>query len=395
MLAAASSSPPAPLAEDLASLWLLDPAVTFLNHGSFGAVPRALRTAFVALQERIEAEPVEFIDRRLGELLTPARTRVATFLGIEPDALGFVTNATEGVNAVLRSLDFAQGDELLTTSHVYNAVRNAMIYRARQTGATYVEVPVPLPIREPLEVVRALTSRMTARTRLVVVDQVTSPTALIFPVETLAAECRARGIELLVDGAHAPGMLDVDVDAIGCTYWTGNLHKWCCAPKGAAVLWVAPERRWDIHPLAVSHFLGEGFVKEFDWQGTRDVAAWSVSGQAIEFFERFGWENVRAHNRVLAAWAHDLLCERWQVEPVSPREHTMLGFMATVRLPHELAARFATPLDFQKTLYARERIEVPILAFDGRWHARVSAQLYNRPEEYERLAGVVLRHAGR
>ncbi len=395
MLAAAGSSPPAPLAEDLASLWLLDPAVTFLNHGSFGAVPRALRTAFVALQERIEAEPVEFIDRRLGELLTPARTRVATFLGIEPDALGFVTNATEGVNAVLRSLDFAQGDELLTTSHVYNAVRNAMSYRARQTGATYVEVPVPLPIREPLEVVRALTSRMTARTRLVVVDQVTSPTALIFPVETLAAECRARGIELLVDGAHAPGMLDVDVDAIGCTYWTGNLHKWCCAPKGAAVLWVAPERRGDIHPLAVSHFLGEGFVKEFDWQGTRDVAAWSVSGQAIEFFERFGWENVRAHNRALAAWAHDLLCERWQVEPVSPREHTMLGFMATVRLPHELAQRFATPLDFQKTLYARERIEVPILAFDGRWHARVSAQLYNRPEEYERLAGVVLRHAGR
>jgi len=388
-------SAPSPLGADLASLWMLDPAVTFLNHGSFGAVPRAVRASFVALQERIEAEPIEYIDRRLGELLGPARCRVAEFLGIEPEALGFVANATEGVNAVLRSLDFAPGDELLTTSHVYNAVRNAMTFRARQTGASYVEVSVPLPIRDPDEIVLAVTRALSDRTRLVVVDHVTSPTALVFPVERLAAECRARGIELLVDGAHVPGMLDVDVDALGCTYWTGNLHKWCCAPKGAAVLWVAPERRADIHPLAISHFLDQGFTKEFDWQGTRDLAAWSVSGQAIDFFERFGWANVRAHNRQLAAFAHDLWCERWEVEPVSPREHTMLGFMATVPLPGAISKRFASPLEFQKALYANDRIEVPIVPFDGRWHARASAQLYNRPEHYEKLADAVCRYATR
>ncbi|MBM4358068.1 MAG: aminotransferase class V-fold PLP-dependent enzyme [Deltaproteobacteria bacterium] len=381
--------PPAPLGENLRDLWLLDPEVTFLNHGSFGAVPRAIREAFVALQERIEAEPIEFIDRRLGEVLGPSRERVAAFLGIEPDSFGFVTNATEGVNAVLRSLRFREGDELLTTSHVYNAVRNAMRFRARETGARYVEVPVPLPIREPLAVVHAIEAAVSERTRLVVVDQVTSPTALVFPVEALSALCARRGIELLVDGAHVPGMLDVDVDRLGCTYWTGNLHKWCCAPKGAAVLWVTPERRSDIHPLAISHFLDQGFVKEFDWQGTRDLAAWGVAGAAIDWLGKFGWEKVRAHNRQLAAHAHDLWCESWRVEPVSPREPTMLGFMATVPLPEAIAARFASTLEFQRTLYRDHRIEVPIVPFDGRWHARASAQLYNRPDDYERLAEVV------
>jgi isopenicillin-N epimerase len=389
----AITPPPAPLGENLRSLWMLDPDVTFLNHGSFGAVPRAIRQAFVELQERIEAEPIEFIDRRLNEVLGPARARVASFLGVEPDSFGFVTNATEGVNAVLRSLRFREGDELVTTSHVYNAVRNAMRYRARETGARYVEVPLPLPLREPMEVVRAIEAALTDRTRLVVIDHVTSPTALIFPVAALARSCAARGVELLVDGAHVPGMLDVDVDGLGCTYWTGNLHKWCCAPKGAAVLWVAPERRSAIHPLAISHFLDQGFVKEFDWQGTRDLAAWAVSGEAIDWLGRFGWERVRAHNRQLAAHAHDLWCERWGVEPVSPREHAMLGFMATVPLPEAIAARFDSPLDFQKTLYRDHRIEVPIVPFDGRWHARASAQLYNRPEDYERLAEVVGRLA--
>lgn len=347
------------------------------------------------MQERIEAEPIEYLDRRLGELLTPARVRLAEFLGIEPESLGFVTNATEGVNAVLRSLDFAPGDELVTTSHVYNAVRNAMLYRARQTGAVYVEVPVPLPIVRPESVIEAIVAALTEKTRLVVIDQVTSPTALVFPVERLAHECRLRDVELLVDGAHAPGMLELDVDALGCTYWTGNLHKWCCAPKGAAVLWVAPERRKDIHPVTISHFLDQGFTKEFDWQGTRDLAAWSVSGQAIAFFESFGWDKVRAYNRELVAWAHDLWCERWDVEPVSPRDHAMLGFMATVPLPSEIAERFPTPLSFQKHLYVEHRIEVPIVPFGGRWHARASAQIYNLPAQYEELAAVVRAHAGR
>ena len=175
------AAPPAPLAPRLDRLWALDPSYTFLNHGSFGAVPRAIREAFIAVQDRIEGRPIEFIDRRIQELILPARERVAAFLGIAPDSFGFVTNATEGVNAVLRSLEFRPGDQMLTSSHVYNAVRNAMKYRGRQTGAEYVEVPVPLPIHRPQEVVDALVAAMNPRTRLVVVDHVTSPTALVFP----------------------------------------------------------------------------------------------------------------------------------------------------------------------------------------------------------------------
>lgn len=389
----ALAAPPEPLGDRLDELWALDPSLTFLNHGSFGAVPRAVRRAFVALQERIEARPIEHIDRRLGELLAPSRARTAALLGVEPDSFGFVVNATEGVNAVLQSLEFAPGDELLTTSHVYNAVRNAMRYRARRTGARYVEVEVPLPLSDLDAVVDTLAARLTPRTRLVVLDQVTSPTALVFPVARVAALCAERGVPLLVDGAHVPGMLDVDVDALGCTYWTGNLHKWCCAPKGSAVLWVAPERRADVHPLAVSHLLDQGFAREFDWQGTRDVAAWATIADALAFFDEFGWERVRAHNRALAWFAHDLWCERWQVAPIVPREHAREVFMATVPLPEAIARRYESPAAFQRALYAEDRIEVPILEFGGRWHARASAQLYNRPADYERLADAVARRA--
>lgn len=381
--------PPEPFGVDIHRFFSLDPAITFLNHGSFGAVPRAVREAYVALQERIESRPIEYIDRRLGELLAPSRARTAELLGVEPDSFGFVTNATEGVNAVLRSLAFAPGDELLTTSHVYNAVRNAMRYRARQTGARYVELPVPLPLASPHAVVEAVVEALTPRTRLVVIDQVTSPTALVFPVAELAARCRDRGVEVLVDGAHVPGMLEVDVDALGCTYWTGNLHKWCCAPKGSALLWVAPERRADVHPLAVSHFLDQGLAREFDWQGTRDLAAWATIADALAFFDGFGWDRVRAHNRALAAYAHDLWCQRWEVEPIVAREHARSCFMATVPLPAAIAERYESPAAFQRALYAEDRIEVPVLEFAGRWYARASAQIYNRPADYERMAEAV------
>lgn len=387
------ASPPEPLAPRLDRLWGLDPTYTFLNHGSFGAVPRAIRQSYIAAQDRLESRPIELLGRRIRDLLAPSRARVGAFLGLDADSFGFVGNASEGVNAVLRSIDFAEGDEMLTTSHVYNAVRKTMQFRARQTGARAIEVPLHLPIERPEAACEALVAAMTPRTRLVIIDQVTSPTALVFPMERLAQECRTRGIELLVDAAHVPGMLAVDVDAIGATYWTGNLHKWCCAPKGSAVLWVDPARRASIHPATVSHYLDEGFAAEFDWQGTRDMAAWMTAGEALDFMGQFGWERVRAHNSQMAAWVHRLLCERWEVEPISPLGGAMLGSMCTVPLPAEIPARFATPLEFQEALYAADRIEVPIVEFGGRWHARASAQIYNRAEQYERLAQAVLEHA--
>lgn len=383
-------APPMPLALGLDRLWQLDPDLTFLNHGSFGAVPRAVRQAHIAAQDRIESRPIELLGRRATELLEPARGRVGAFLGMAPGSFGFVTNATEGVNAVLHALELSDGDELLTTSHVYNAVRKAMQWCASRRGATYREVSVPLPIMRPSDVIDAVLSACTPRTRLVVVDQVTSPTALVFPVAELCARCRAMGIEVLVDGAHVPGMLPVDVDALGATWWTGNLHKWCCAPKGTAVLWAAEHARARTHPAVVSHHHGEGLASEFDWQGTRDLAAWMVAGEAIDFMGGFGWDRVMQHNRSLAAWAHRMLCDRWEVEPISPADGSMLGAMCTVPLPPEVRARWDSPESFQAALLSSHRLELPIMDFGGRWHARASAQVYNRAEQYDRLAQAVI-----
>jgi isopenicillin-N epimerase len=387
------AAPPAPLAPDLARRWAIDPKYVFLNHGSFGAVPRAVRQSWIAAQDRIESRPIEMLGRRIRELLGPSRARVGEFLGMRPGGFGFVTNATEGVNAVLRSIGFRAGDELLTTSHVYGAVRKAMQFRARQCGATYVEVPLPLPVSGPEAVLEAVIGGFTDRTRLLVIDQVTSATGLVFPVAEIVAACRQRGIEVLVDAAHVPGMLPVHVEGLGATYWTGNLHKWCCAPKGTAVLWVAPERARDIKPATVSHYLDEGFDAEFDWQGTRDMAAWMVAGEAIDFMAALGWDAVRRHNDQMARWVQRMLCARWEVEPVSPADGRMLGSMCTVPLPTEVRARFETPLAFQEALYAQHRIEVPIIDFDGRWHARPSVQVYNLAAQYDLLAQAVIEYA--
>ena len=388
-------APPAPLGARLASLWSFDATYCFLNHGSFGSCPRAVRSSYTAAQERLESRPIELLGRRIRELLAPSRARVGEFLGMSPGSFGFVTNATEGVNSVLRSLDLRPGDELLATSHVYNAVRNAMKFRARQCGGVYVECPVDLPASTPDELVAAIEAAITDRTRLAVIDHVTSATALVFPIERIADLCRARGVELLVDAAHVPGMLPTQVESIGCTYWTGNLHKWCCAPKGSAVLWVAPERRASVKPAIVSHFLDEGFAEEFDWQGTRDMAAWMTAGAAIDFMGEFGWDRVREHNHRMAAWAQRMLCERWELDPISPFDGTMLGSMCTVPVPAEIRARFARWEDFQEALYRDHRIEVPVIDFAGRWHVRPSAQVYNRADQYELLAQAVLEEARR
>lgn len=381
--------PPAPIAEDLQSNWLLDDAITFLNHGSFGACPREVLAAQDAWRAKMEARPIEFLDRTLEDAFQTAREKIAPFLGLPRDDFAFVTNATSGVNAVLRSLQFEPGDELLTTSHVYPAVRQTMKYLAARAGATLREVTIDLPLSKPDDVLTALRAARTDRTRLVLVDHITSPTALRFPVEAIVKWCRDENLVVFVDGAHAPGMLELDVASIGADWYTGNFHKWCCAPKGAAFLYAAPERQRNLHPPTLSHFVGDGFLDEFNWQGTRDVTPWLTVPAAIEWMAQFDWKKIRAHNSQLARWAHAMLCDAWQVEPISPINGAMLGSMAAVRLPASITERWSEPIAFKKVLYDEHRIEVPINEFAGGWLLRVSCQIYNRPEQYERLAEVV------
>ncbi len=378
---------------DMLSHWLLDPAVAFLNHGCFGATPRQVLEAQAVWRERLETHPVELLDRGRRELLADPKRVVGEFIGADPDDFGFVTNATGGVNAVLRSLGFEAGDEILTTDHVYNAVHQTLRYIGRVSGAKVIQVAIPLPVSGPDQITDAIAAALTDRTRLVLIDHIGSSTGVVFPVRQILDLCTSRGIDVLVDGAHGPGMIELDVTGLGAAYYTGNLHKWVCAPKGAAFLWVRPDRQAGIHPNTISHFLDEGLAEEFQWQGTRDITAWLCAPDAIEFMRQFGWDEVRRHNHELAVWAQQMLSSCWQVPASTPADGSMLGSMATLPLPGALRERFGDITALQRRLYDRDQIEVPIIEWNDRWLLRVSCQIYNDREQYERLAKAVMEHA--
>jgi isopenicillin-N epimerase len=386
--------------------WGLDPSIAFLNHGSYGATPWAVLEAQQAWRERMERQPVQFLGREARPALDVARGEVASFLGCAPADLVFVQNATMGVNTILRWLKLEPGDELLTTNHAYGACKNAMDATAAWTGAKVVVADVPFPLEGEGDVVDAILGAVTARTRVAMLDHVTSPTALVFPIERLIRELAARGVETLVDGAHAPGMVDLDIGALGPAWYTGNGHKWLCSPKGAGFLYVRRDLQPSTRPIVISHGatqpLEEGvsrFQKEFQWTGTQDPTPWLCLPASIECVGAMlpgGWPAVRERNHALAVEAQVLLCEALSVPPPCPPE--MLGSMAGVILPD--AARSAQALGWDRqqwhdALLARG-FEVPISDFPpGRLTLRVSCQLYNEREEYERLAAVVAGLLGR
>jgi isopenicillin-N epimerase len=384
-------------ADHWAGLWPLDRGVIFLNHGSFGACPSEVLRHQAALRDEMEAEPVRFLSRDLDDRLDPARTALAAFVGADAEDLAFVVNATSGVNAVVRSLAFSAGDELLTTDHAYNACKNALEYVAGRAGARVVIAKVPFPVASPGEVVDAVMAKVTPRTRLALLDHVTSPTALVLPIERLIAELSGRGVEVMVDGAHAPGMVPLDLRTLGATYYSGNCHKWICAPKGSGFLWVRRDRHSAIHPLTISH--GANAVRpgrprfrlEFDWTGTSDPTAWLTVPKAIDYMGSLipgGWPALMARNRELALEARRLLCAEVGTPPPCPDE--MIGSIASVRLPDgpttEVFWRHPDPL--QQRLFDGWGIEVPIMSWPAAPHrlVRVSAQLYNTRDHYIRLA---------
>jgi isopenicillin-N epimerase len=376
------------LSASLRDAFLLERGVAHLNHGSYGATPRVVLAAAEAWRQRMEAQPGRFMQRELPALLRKAATRLAVFLGAAGEDLVFVENATAGVNAVLRSLDFRPGDELLTTSHVYGAVRKAMHHVVSRAGAAVVEVRVPFPLSGEDEIVAAVTQRLSPKTRLLVIDHITSPTALVLPVARLAAAAKARGIMVLVDGAHAPGSLALDIPALGVDAYIGNCHKWLFAPKSCAFLWAAPAMQASLHPLVISHRYGDGFLAEFDWTGTRDPGTWLAVETALDFVDTIGADLLRQRNNALRHEAAALLCERWGVEPPAPPG--LLVAMATLPLPHGAFAALPPTLDSAKTirahLWEKHRIEVPAVAFADRLWIRISAQIYNDIADYRCLA---------
>ena len=375
--------------------WRLDPEFVYLNHGAYGACPRAVLRYQRELRDTIERQPVVFFEDRYFAMLDAARAGLARFIGAREDGLAAVPNATTGVNTVLRSLSVGAGDQLLVTDHAYNACRNALDDVARGARAEVRVVRIPFPVESPEQVVELVLSQVTERTTFALLDHVTSPTGLVLPVETLAQELERRGVAVLIDGAHAPGMLPLDVEASAASWYTGNGHKWICAPRGAAFLWIREDRRDAIQPLVISHgrnLRREGrsrFHDEFDWTGTGDPTAFLSFPSAIETIGGFvdgGWPEVRRRNRELVLQGRQILLEALDLSAPAPEQ--MIGSLAAIPLPDlDGFDRFgADPL--QRTLRDKERIEVPIMGppVSPCRVLRISAQLYNQLEHYERLA---------
>ena len=383
------------------SHWPLDPEVVFLNHGSFGACPRAVLEHQNKLRARMEREPVQFFVHELEGRQNVAREEVAAFVGARPEDMGFVRNATSGVNAVLRSLRFEPGDALLTTDHAYNACRNVLDFVAGRWGARVDVAAIPFPLESPDEVVDAILAAVTDRTRLALIDHVTSPTGLVIPIERIVAALNGRGVDTLVDGAHAPGMLELDLNALGAAYYTANFHKWTCAPKGAAMLWVREDRQAGIHPATISHGFNSPrprarFLEELDWAGTDDPTPWLCVPEAIRFVGGLvegGWPAVRAQNRALALRGRDILAAALGVAPPAP--DAMIGSLAALPLPDGTPEPPTTALYadlLQKRLFAEHRIEVPIPPWPAppKRLIRISAHLHNTEDDYLRLADALV-----
>lgn len=404
----------------LARHWLLDPAVAFLNHGSFGATPRAVLAVQTGWRERMERQPVLFLGSELEGLLDEARDRLAAFLGADPGGLVFVPNATTGVNTVLRSLRLEPGDEIVATDHEYNACLNAVLEVVARSGARLVLARIPFPIGSDDEVLDAVLGSVGARTRLVLLSHVTSATALRLPVERLVPALRERGVEAIVDGAHAPGMVPIGLDALGAAYYAGNAHKWLCAPKGAAFLWVRRDLRGTVRPLAISHGANSPRLErgryrlEFDWTGTTDPTPYLAIPAALDFLDGLlpgGMEELMISNRTLCLRARGLLAEALGLASAAP--DSMLGAMAALPIPtslrpaatdHQVAGAGVDPEPtvpedpLHDALLRQDAIEVPVFRWppvptrDGSMLRilRVSAQAYNSLDEYRRLAGALL-----
>jgi isopenicillin-N epimerase len=382
--------------------WLLDPAFTYLNHGTVGAPPVRVLKAQQALRDEIERAPSRFMLRELtGENPAPWRTQsrlreaaapVAAFLGARPDDLVFVPNVTTGTNAVLRSAAVEPGDDIVISDFAYGAVTLAAQAIARERKATLRTIELPFPVRSQDEIVRAFASALTARTKLLILDHITAQTALVMPVAEIAAVCRPLGIPVLVDGAHAPGSLAVNIPALGVDYYSANLHKWAHAPRACGILWAAPDRQQTLHHPVISWGSGKGFLREFEWQATGDPTAYLSAPEGIALLQEWGFEAVLGYMHGLAWQAGDLLTTRWHTALETPRE--MVGAMVTVPLPERAGATDEDARRLRLSLLADDRIEVQLHAWRRRLWTRVSAQVYNDLSDVERLAAAVLRKLG-
>lgn len=374
-----------PATNNLRPLFLLRPDMVFLNHGSFGACPQPVFDAYQNWQRELERQPVEFLGRRFNDLMRDARRALGAYLDADALDLVFVPNATTGLNIVARSLRLEPGDEILSNDQEYGALDRTWRFLCRRSGARYIRQPIPLPVRSADEVIDAIWSGVTERTRVLFISHITSPTAIVFPIAPLIERARAAGIITIVDGAHAPGQLPLDLAALGADFYSGNCHKWMLAPKGSAFLYARREMQHLLEPLVVSwgwESITPGdsrFIDEQEYQGTRDIAAYLTVPAAIEFMRRHNWDDVRAACQALLHEAHHRLSALPGLVACTPNSPEWLGQMAAFALP---------PCDgklLQRRLYDEYAIEIPVGLIDERQFLRISLQGYNSPADVDAL----------
>lgn len=372
--------------------------VIFLNHGSFGACPKPVRDRQNELRELMEKEPVEFLARNMLRLQEEARKALADFIGAQSEDLVFVPNATHGVNTVLRSIPFKEGDEIICTNHIYFACANALNFISSLSGVRIVNVLIPYPPRSREDLIDPILSSISPRTRLVLIDHITSPTALIFPIEEIVRELEGKGIPVLVDGAHGPGMVPLNMNALQASFYAGNCHKWLCTPKGSAFLWVRKDWQKKIRPLAISHLGGDygpnenPFQVEFSWSGTMDLTPYLTIPYALRFLGSLypgGIEELMRRNHELTLYGKKVLAEALNRNFPLPEEFigSMVSFPIPPReAPWPLSKGFWDP--DQERLFKEFKIEVPVIYWPQppRRLIRISAQAYNEKWHYELLA---------
>lgn len=366
----------------------LAPELIHLNHGSYGAVPLVVQREQERLRAQIERDPTTFFQDLYPAAIREAATLAATHFGGEAADWAFCENATVAVSSVLSSLPLSAGDELVTTSHGYGAVRKAMQLWAERKGASLRIADVPVPVRSAEDIVQAIAGALRPRTKLLVVDHITSPTAIVFPAKEIVRAAHAAGVPVLVDGAHAPGQIALDVPDIGADWYTGNAHKWFFAPRGCGLLWTSRQWQQITRPAVLSHGTDHGYSAAFDWVGTRDVTPWLSLAAAAAAYETFGGAALRDQNRRLAADAADILRTAIGGTPSAPPD--MRAAMVSLCFPCDRAAEKAALI----RAALRERgVIIAATGFGAVLCLRFSAQIYNQDFDYCRCADA-LRHLG-
>jgi isopenicillin-N epimerase len=389
-----------PSRSELSKHWILDPNITFLNHGSFGACPKLILDEQTKLRTSLESDPVTFMESTARELWAESLVRLSKFINTDPEGMTFVTNATSGVNTVLKSLDLKSNDEIIVLDHSYQACWNAVDFITKKTGAKTVVATIPFPIDSNEQIVEEILQKVTEKTRLALIDTVTSPTGLRLPFEELVSELQSRNVDVLLDAAHGPGIVPLDIKKLNPAYVTGNTHKWLCTPKGSAFLYIREDKRNRIRPLSVSHGASvsgtnqERFRFEFDWTGTQDPTAWLCIPSAIDHIGGMlsgRWPAIMDYNTNLAIQGRNLLLEVLGTPKPSP--DSMIVGLAAVLLPGSgvLTNSALEPDPLHTLLFEKHRIQVPVFGWPhhNKRYLRIASYLYNSLEEYEYLAEVL------